>query len=54
MIQLKYYRDGGCVRTERFENRNIAHRFKKAYEKSYTAYQKSQNKIYCILKQLNN
>ncbi len=46
LVILKYYRQGQCVRTERFENKEIATKFRKAYEKSYTAFQKESLKIY--------
>lgn len=46
MVSLKKYRDGECVKTERFENKEIANKFKKKYLDSYTAAQKQERKIY--------
>lgn len=50
MFTLKKYRDGVCVTTERFQERSTAIRLKKEFEKSYSTHQKSERKIYAIIK----
>lgn len=46
MHLLKKYRDGVCIKTDRFESKEVATRFRKIYERSYHTVARINRKIY--------
>lgn len=52
MVLLKKYRDGVCTHTDRFENHEVANRFKKQYVNSYHAETRKARNIYAKIVKL--